>query len=321
MTFSLLFIVGVGRSGTSLLQSMFAAHPKVACLPETAFLRRMVSCGILQSVYENQGKQAVVQALEKDEYFCRTGIDADDLIAKALARGGLLDADLYLQMLASYTCGNKIWVGDKDPRAIEYLPLLKTLCPDVHVIHMIRDPRDVLISKKKAYWSRKGHVWKHVFANRVQFRTGRKLGPELFGARYHEVCYEDLLSSPQKVLRELCKKLGIAYDERMLAFGIAAKKLVSEKELSWKKETFGPLLTKNKEKWKTDLPFREIKLSELCCRRSMTRGGYKPDEQRHVSGFWDRLWIQAVRLVIVLATRPYMLYRDLRVKRACRRMR
>lgn len=272
-------------------------------------------------MYETHGEQTVARTIEEDDSFYRTGLNAAGIVSQAIGRGGVLDVAVYLEMLASYKGEDKTWVGDKDPRAIEYLPLLKAVAPDSHVIHIFRDPRDVLASKKKAAWSRAGHVWKHIFANRVQFRTGRKLGPELFGARYHEVRYEELLSSPETVLAGLCKDLGIVFDEHMLSFGDAAKKLASEKELSWKKETFGPLLTKNKEKWKSDLPPREVKLTELCCREAMLRGGDTPDDRCQTLGLWDRLWIQAGRLVIVLATRPYMLYQKFRVNRACRRMR
>lgn len=320
MTFSSIFIVGVGRSGTSLLQSMFAANHEVSYLPETSFLRRLVAHGRLQLIYKNQGKRALVEVLEGDEYFCRTGLDAADIIAKALARGGFLDAAVYLEVLASYHDEYKTWVGDKDPRSVEYLSLLKTVCPDAHVIHIFRDPRDVLASKKRTAWSRDGHVWKHIFANRVQFKIGHALGPKLFGKRYHEVCYEELLASAEAVLSALCKDIGIVFDEHMLAFGDAARKLVSEKELSWKKETFGPLLTENKGKWKTDLPPREVKLTELCCREAMSRGGYIQDDRHNATGLCYWLWIQTGRVIIIFATWPYLLYQALRIRWVCRRI-
>jgi len=123
MNKKILFIIGVGRSGTSLLQSMFAAHPNVGFLPESAFLRRYVYRGNLHSAYGLGGKKAVIKILEQDEKFARTGL-------------------------------NNLWIGDKDPRLVEFLPLVKTLFPDAHVIQVIRDPRDVLVSKKKAAWSK-----------------------------------------------------------------------------------------------------------------------------------------------------------------------
>lgn len=314
------FIVGAGRSGTSLIQSMLAAHLRVSCLPETAFIRRMVFPGYLHSIFQRQGEKAASQVLAQDDYFSRTGLDASKVVARALARGGLLDAAVYREMLALYAGKDKSWVGDKDPRAVEFLPLLAAVLPGVHAIHVFRDPRDVLASKKKAAWSKKGLVWKHVFANRVQFAIGSRRGPELFGKRYHEICYEELLAAPEKVLSGLCKDLGLEYDHSMLSFGDAARMLVTDKEMSWKKETLGPLLTGNREKWKTGLHPREVVLSELCCSEAMARGEYARDQRSHRLSLKDRLWAQAGRLLIVMATWPYMKYRNFRVRRACRRI-
>ena len=280
----------------------------------------MVFPGHLQSIYQRHGEQAISQALARDEHFSRTGLRASSVVSRAVAEGGLLDAGVYREMLVSYTCKDNGWVGDKDPRAIEFLPLLAAVLPDAHVIHVFRDPRDVLTSKKKAGWSQKGHVWKHVFANRVQFRIGSKIGRELFGKRYHEICYEELLSAPEEVLFRLCGDLGLEYDKAMLSFGDAAKKLVAEREISWKKETLGPLLTKNMKKWISGLHPREILLTELCCGEAMARGGYKKDQRNHKMSLKDWLWVQVGRMLIVLATWPYVKYRHFRVLRSCRRL-
>ena len=321
MTFSTVFILGVGRSGTSLIQSMLAAHPQISCLPETAFIRRMVFPGYLQSIFQKHGEMAASRALAQDEYFARTGLDASKVVAQAARRVGLLDAAVYREMLALYAVKDKEWVGDKDPRTVEFLPLLTSFFSDAHVIHVFRDPRDVLASKKKAAWSKKGHVWKHVFANRVQFNIGSKFGPKLFGTRYHEICYEELLAAPEKVLTGLCRELGLEYDDGMLSFGDAARKLVADSEKSWKKETFGPLLTDNQKKWKAQLIPKEIVLTELCCGEALARGGYEKGRQRQRLSLKDWLWVQAGRLLIVLATRPYMTLRNFQMQRACRRVR
>lgn len=320
MNASLIFIVGVGRSGTSLVQSMFAAHPKVSCLPETAFIRRMIYRGYLDSVYKKHGIGVVTQVLSSDKYFHRTGLNPTTVVPRATNQGGLLDAAVYRQMLASYTGKDYIWVSDKDPRAIEFLPLLKVVFPSVHVIHVFRDPRDVLASKKKAAWSKNGHVWKHIFANKVQFRLGHWLGTKLFGENYHEIRYESLLSNPDQMLSDLCRDVGLEYDKGMLCFAEAAKKLVSEEEMGWKKETLGPLLNNNSEKWRTDLSPREVMLSEVCCSQAMAMGNYGKDCRRHQLCLKDKLWIQIGRLLISLATWPFMQYRVLGVKRACKRM-
>jgi len=233
----LLFIVGVGRSGTSLLQSMFAAHPRLEYMPETSFIRRYVVGNRLLKLFNAAGKAAVIQKLEEDVLFARTGLDVSSLVGSALEQNGDLDRNIYCQMvLATASQAGTSWVGDKDPRLIEFLPLLRNVLPDAQVVNIIRDPRDVLVSKKNAAWSKHGHVWKHVFANRVQLKLGRSFGHKRFAQNYHELLYEELIASPRDVLNDLCEKIGLPFDEAMLSFGEAAKKLVAQSEESWKKD-------------------------------------------------------------------------------------
>ena len=311
------YIVGVGRSGTSLLQSMFAAHPVINYMPETSFIRRYLIKGVLGRLYRAEGENAVIRELESDPVFSRTGLRAESLIQEAIRFGGPLDVAVYRAMVYSWSDGDKYWVGEKDPRLIEFCPVVKALFHDAIVVNIIRDPRDVLASKKQAAWSKSSHVWKHIFANRVQLWLGRFNGPRLFGGNYHEIIYEELIAEPEAVLNELCRKMGLPFDEAMLSFGDAARKLVSEDEVSWKKETFGPLLKNNKEKWKSTLSPREVCLTESCCREAMVAGEYTPDTRKHQYRLIDRLWVLAGAVIIKLATYPYLVYRHLSATKAC----
>jgi len=316
----LIYIVGVGRSGTSLLQSMFAAHPEISCLPETSFLRRYVANSVLHSICNSHGLQAVIDWLEADALFNRTKLSAQTLVQRASDKVGQMDGHLYKSMLNAFACKSSGNVVDKDPRSIEFLPLLKAVMPYAQVINIIRDPRDVLASKKRAAWSRSGHVWKHIFANHIQLRLGRQQGKELFGEKYHEVIYEELISSPEEILSVLCGKLGLRYHPKMLNFGEAAKRLVSDSEMSWKKETFGPLLNDNKDKWKKALSCKEIRLTEACCDEAMRLGNYVAACSPKKLAFIHQAWVWLGRILIALFAHPYVFYRKRKLKSACRQL-
>ena len=278
----LVFVVGVGRSGTSLLQSMLAAHSKVAFLPETSFVRRYVFPRTLQKQNSDEGSGRVVRTLEGDVRVQHLGIDCQQFVDSVDDKTPL-DLGLYLKIVKNYSVDGASFVGDKDPRLVELLPLVHTYFPDSFVIHMVRDPRDVLVSKQKASWSRSRPWWQHAFANRVQFDLGQSNGHQLFAGRYHVLVYEKLLSEPQNVLSNLCGRLGIPYENRMLSeFGDAAKRLVRQDELQWKHETTGPLLTKNTGKWRDALSPFQLAMTERLCQTNMRFGEY---ESTAVGGF------------------------------------
>jgi len=314
-----IYIIGVGRSGTSLIQSMFAAHPDVAYLPETAFIRQYVSKNILERTYRKSGIEVILKILHQDNRLVRLSKKPESILEHALKGNSVkshnvpLDITIYKSMIhiSSSISGSK-WFVDKDPKMIEYLKILKNTLPNTHVINIIRDPRDVLASKKKAAWSQRSHVWKHVFANRVQLKIGREKGVEYFYRNYHEIIYENLISNPDVVLKDLCIRIGLSFNNHMLSFNVPAQTLVTEKEMRWKKETLGPLLSSNKDKWRTNLSSREILLTEACCREAMTVGNYKYDKNNHELSMYDRLWLFLGKNLIRFATYPYIIYLKLK---------
>ena len=73
-------ICGVGRSGTSLLQSMLNAHPELCFPPETHVFRRYVANAAARRRYESLGPLALQAALQADADFARAGIEAGDFV-------------------------------------------------------------------------------------------------------------------------------------------------------------------------------------------------------------------------------------------------
>ena len=273
-----LFIVGVGRSGTSLLQSMFAAHSKIAMMPETGFVRRYLATGRMDQIRRSSGIGELVKTIEGDSYFDR--LDTD-LLAKAIKTVSGTDepADFkfYATLLDTHASNaGATFAADKDPRSIEYLKAIKKYFPKAHIIHIIRDPRAVLSSKKRAKWSMQRHPIIHIFANRVQLRMGRQQGRQLFGARYQEVLFEELLTRPDENLKHLTEQMGLSFERAMVEeYRNSAKRLVHRSEMSWKKETLGPILTSNISKWRNSLSVWEIALSESTCTEAIRLGDYE----------------------------------------------
>lgn len=309
-----IFIVGVGRSGTSLLQSMLASHSDLSFLPETAFIRNYIAVNKLKTIIHTKGVSSALDIVSNDKTLSRVEFDFSKCLSASLQN---IDLECYKKMqINAMDSTGKSRYGDKDPRLIEFLPVVKQSFPEAFVVNIIRDPRDVLSSKKKAAWSAGRSTMFYAFANRVQLRLARKLGSKLFGKRYIEIVYEDLIKEPEAQLKTLCNKLDLIYENSLLDFGKQAKKLVSKAEESWKKETLGPLLSNNVDKWKQQLNDREVALTELSCVDALEIGNYKNSNAIKKLSITTKVGVYLSHGIIVLLTPMYMAFRYFSQKRS-----
>lgn len=302
-------MVGVGRSGTSLVQAMLHAHPDISFLPENHLFRRYVAPPLRQWWMKIGGGSSFVRTLRNDRYLSNLDLDIDAVLAARRGRSSLSPAAIYWRLLEFWAsrAGSR-WVGDKDPRLIDFLPPLAEALPESFVVHVIRDPRDVLVSRRKAAWSRGRPDLLHQLAYRAQMRRALSTGRRWFGERYVELRYEDLLREPLKQLKHLCEILGVDYSSRMLSFGDAARDLVREEELQWKKETLGPLQRDNMGKWRRELCPRTLLVTEELCLEPFPELGYQresPPLAEH--GVGSRWRVRVLRGLATLFAEAYPL--------------
>jgi hypothetical protein len=208
------FIVGVTRSGTTLLRLMLDSHPKLAIPPETHFLPKLLRWAELP-----EAKPAMLaRKVSKHRRWGDFEISRKEY-ARALRAlpelNGTSAARAFYELYARKQ-GKSRW-GDKTPGyQIRMLKLRKAL-PEARFIHVIRDGRDVALSQARRASEPTpldvaGRRWKsRVLATRLR---ARRL-PE--GA-YLEVRYEDLVLDTEAELRRICKFIGLRFDKRMLRY-------------------------------------------------------------------------------------------------------
>ena len=262
-------IVGVGRSGTTLLMSMLNAHPEVTFPPEFHFINQHLAKEPKATLDE------AVLRLQNDTRFQRLQLDLDEVIRPFKGERPFSMPALYQEILQYYAQQQNVKIiGDKAPKYVEYLPTIKHIFPKAKIIHLIRDPRDVYLSRTKAAWSSDRSDILQFLAYRSQYNLGRHQGPQLFGTNYMEVQYENLLLQPAVELKKICQMLDIAFANDMLQFSKSAKQLVASDEMSWKKEVLGPLLTNNMNKWEKELTPKQIARIETACTPTFQDGLY-----------------------------------------------
>lgn len=212
------FFVGCGRSGTTLVRSMFDSHPDMAVVYESFFVSRLLR---RRRRYERSG------AFELDRFttdlvghfgFRKLGLSGAE-VAERLAEGMPSTTADALRMVYVHHAERqgKHRYGDKTPLYVNVLPVLADALPEARFVHIVRDGRNVALAYLQAPWGPASLVeacvyWKHnVERGR---RAGRRLGPQ----RYREVSYEHLTDDPEAVLADLCPFLELDFDPAMLRY-------------------------------------------------------------------------------------------------------
>src|ERR671918_737751 len=218
------FIVGVGRSGTTLLRLMLDAHPDLAIPPETHFVPELIE---RFEADDDPAPDEVVEIITSGRHWGDFDLDAEELLGRLRAREPLDAAAATRAFFELYAEreGKPRW-GDKTPIYVKHMRDIEDVIPEARFIHLVRDGRDVALS-------RAGRALRHAapmpkVARRWKRRIleAREQGEELGG--YLEVRYEDLILETEPVLRQVCVFIELPWDERMLAYHERADERLAE---------------------------------------------------------------------------------------------
>ena len=194
-----LFIVGMPRAGSTLLERMLGQSPDIEPLGELQVVSHMV-----QRLMLTQGREALPQTIA-------------GLNDKALASMGTWYRNRAREMMRSKA---RI-VIDKMHMNWRHLPLILRMLPNAKIIDIRRDPMDCCWSNYRTLFAR-GHAASSDLEDIASFyRTYSHFTDamrERFPDRIKLVEYEQLVDRPHEVLREVCDFLGVTFDESMLAF-------------------------------------------------------------------------------------------------------
>ncbi len=126
-----IFIMGLPRSGTTLLEQLIASHSRITRGGELAFVGelRKVASDLLPA--QTAFPENLAQSWTADRHYAAT-LFRDYYLARAEGHG----------LLAT----GKTYFTDKMPFNEIYLPLLKMAFPQAKIIHVMRHPLDVCVS-------------------------------------------------------------------------------------------------------------------------------------------------------------------------------
>lgn len=300
------FIVGCGRSGTTLLQSLLSAHSRIAVTPETHFMKRAERNG-LRSREAPADFDAFWRNLVGWSRFRELGVEPDHVLARMETAGRHDFRGIFAAMLAAYgERTGKPRVGEKTPGHYHYLDTIFEWFPDTRIVAIRRDPRDMVASHLNAPWVteemapgrlraplirrlRRFHVAERALMWRQA--NGEILARRETDPRVHMVVYEDLVTRPEEELRRICDFLGEPFETAMLAPRDDAT-TAPVPTTDWIRSRWGdwnethharanaPVSAASLGGWRKKLSPAEAALVEAICAPVMERYGYRPEMPR-----------------------------------------
>jgi hypothetical protein len=279
-----IIVVGYPRSGTTMLQLMLHAHPRIAIPPETRFvLTAYENRRTFGDLGDRQRREALGRWIvsRPETKFADLGLDPEATIARITAGPATLGAALGTIFQAYAGRFDKPRWGDKRPAYLQNLDVILRLFPNAQIINIVRDGRDCVASLKEMTWHRRGlHATIAAWARAVD--DARRAARNLPRDQWHQLRYEDLVADPATELIRLCAFLGEDYDPAM-AFPSKVARVAVPAHKSWHQRTHEPVTTGRVQSWQTRLSAEEIALCEAALGSRLSMCGYELSGQSRPS--------------------------------------
>lgn len=299
------FMVGMGRSGTTLLTNMLNSNPEIIASPENEFIIHSYSQFISKDFNDSEVVDSFIDMFNHNFNrvisIWKPGPDLKQNIADSNDKSfGNVCKLAYLNYPFSQKEKKNVkWVIDKNPSYSLHIDVLKEIFPESKYIVIVRDYRDNIISRRKysdqnvpihklaADWN---YYYERIFKSLAKSNTP-----------FHLIRYEDLASQPTEFLKPLCAYLNVEYSAEMLNFQELSKdmkKHAVENVSKEKNEKIQRMHSNLEKKVNTErvnafvkeLNPNEIALLDYACEKLAKRFGYEKHNQSQKTSFSDKLY-------------------------------
>ncbi len=270
------FVVGCSRSGTTLLQSILAAHPDVTSFPETQFFNDTVGqeprrvfgqkpqcrehilryfiddCRVWFGRAYQQGKPAQARADKLLEYFDRQDLahmiprDTRSMAKLCKAFANILDT-------LTADAGKTIWV-EKSPRHLNCIDIIERFVPKPKFIHIVRAGQDNVASLHGAskkypspwHWGQFSDIDRCITRWNIAARQTKR---NLNKPNHHAIRHEWLVQDAQPVVQDICRFIGVEFDPQMTQPRETLSDQMIKPSESWKSQSSGEIKNTNAQKF------------------------------------------------------------------------
>lgn len=234
-----IFIVGMPRSGTSLVEQILASHSRVFGAGELTLIGNSL-----------RSLPPTAEGFATPEAWIRQAPESEI--------GAL--ATRYLQRLAQLD-SDTLRVTDKLPENYLYLGWIASLFPDATLIHCVRNARDVALScwlnrMVRLSWSTD---LEHIAGRTHEYRRLMNWWEQVLPTPPIRVEYEELVSEPESVSRRLVDACGLVWDPGCLSFHRTRRRVATASLVQVRK----PASQRSVDRWQHYAPLLPVDLEEL----------------------------------------------------------
>lgn len=268
-----LFIVGRGRSGTTLLQTMLDANPHVILPLESRLIIFLKKKYLHVKLWTPKLiEEFIIDLYKEKEFNASWNVDKEGL-QKTIHSYPLnklnfqvLCKIVYLSYPSPFKKTNFLLIGDKKPLYSIFINEIREVFPQARFIHLIRDYRDNILSNREVF-SRKNigvlaHAWKTF---NIDIEKAKVKNKKIF----YTVRYEDLVTSPEKHIREICDFTSIPFYSEMMSTHTKMKEVYGKTKTPTVQKLHSnmltPINTNQINKWEKKLTKDEIALADYIC--------------------------------------------------------
>jgi hypothetical protein len=283
------FIVGMNRSGTTLLRMMLDAHPELTIPPETHFVPALIKACREPDCTPESALEAMKSAREWGDF----DFSDEEMLGRLRALPKLRPGPAVRTFYEAYAeRQGKPRYGEKTPTYVQKMKLIQRALPEARFVHVIRDGRDVALSVldrtvRDLTAADVAHRW------RKKIRKAQEDAPAL--RHYMEVRYEDLILDTEPVLRRVCEFLELDWSNDVLHYhersperlkemaralpgGERAKELSVERRMATHAMTTKPPSKDRVQRWRRQMTEEQRRQFEEVAGDLLAELGYPTDE-------------------------------------------
>ena len=261
------FIAGFPSGGTDLTKTILNAHPDIYLNGEMQLLYQLEQSGFSADTLMTQKEVERLRIFLKER---NVNGSTENIDTPFSSETSITLQDALYQMFS--TQERLIW-GNKTPQNSKHIPELSRTFPQAKFIIVVRDVRDVCLSWRDK-WGKDMKWCASKWAQCMQqaWTSSQNLSPQqsLF------VNFESLLEDNESICQQICTFLEIPFSAYMLEH----YKHTTEK-VDGKRNYGKPIISMNKQKWRTGLSSEQVKRIEEIAYETMKLLGYQPEYATH----------------------------------------